>query len=87
MVCKNVDSFSKRLNQLESRISNTKEVHSISQKDIKSQPSVSLDEDEEDDIDLFGEDSEEESEEAAKIREQRLAAYNEKKLKSMYFDN
>ncbi|XP_033232135.1 probable elongation factor 1-delta isoform X1 [Belonocnema kinseyi] len=36
---------------------------------------------EEDDVDLFGSDSEGEDEEAAKIREERLAAYNAKKSK------
>lgn len=40
--------------------------------------------DDDDDVDLFGSDSEEEeSEAAAKIREERLAAYNAKKSKSM----
>lgn len=39
-------------------------------------------EDEDDGVDLFGSDSEEESAEAAKIREERLAAYNAKKSKS-----
>merc|ERR1712223_801582 len=38
-------------------------------------------EDDDDDVDLFGSDDEEEDEEAAKIREQRLAAYAEKKSK------
>merc|ERR1712038_1047501 len=38
-------------------------------------------EDEDEDVDLFGSDDEEEDEEAAKIREQRLAAYAEKKSK------
>lgn len=37
--------------------------------------------DDDDDVDLFGSDSEEEGEEAAKIREQRLAAYAAKKSK------
>ncbi|KAL3273834.1 hypothetical protein HHI36_015261 [Cryptolaemus montrouzieri] len=36
---------------------------------------------EDDDVDLFGSDDEEESEEAARIREDRLKAYNEKKSK------
>merc|ERR1719284_422874 len=42
--------------------------------------SAAEDEDD-DDVDLFGSDDEEEDEEAAKIREQRLAAYAEKKSK------
>merc|ERR1712154_484787 len=37
--------------------------------------------DDDEDVDLFGSDDEEEDEEAAKIREQRLAAYAEKKPK------
>ncbi|NP_001036853.1 probable elongation factor 1-delta isoform X2 [Bombyx mandarina] len=37
--------------------------------------------DEDDDVDLFGSDDEEESAEAAKIKEERLAAYNAKKAK------
>ena len=37
--------------------------------------------DDDDDVDLFGSDDEEESAEAAKIREDRLAAYNAKKSK------
>lgn len=39
-------------------------------------------EDEDDGVDLFASDSEEESVEAAKVREERLAAYNAKKSKS-----
>uniref|UniRef100_A0A6G1SBT0 Elongation factor 1-delta n=2 Tax=Aceria tosichella TaxID=561515 RepID=A0A6G1SBT0_9ACAR len=38
-------------------------------------------EDDDDGVDLFGSDSEEENEEAAKVREARLAAYAEKKSK------
>ncbi|XP_019871526.1 elongation factor 1-beta' [Aethina tumida] len=37
--------------------------------------------DDDDDVDLFGSDDEEESAEAAKLREERLKAYNEKKSK------
>lgn len=37
--------------------------------------------DDDDDVDLFGSDDEEESAEAAKVREDRLKAYNEKKSK------
>lgn len=39
-------------------------------------------EDDDDGVDLFASDSEEESAEAAKVREERLAAYNAKKSKS-----
>ncbi|KAH8410612.1 hypothetical protein KR009_006639 [Drosophila setifemur] len=38
-------------------------------------------EEQEDDVDLFGSDSEDEGEEAARIREERLATYNAKKSK------
>ncbi|KAH8287851.1 hypothetical protein KR018_002672 [Drosophila ironensis] len=38
-------------------------------------------EEDDDDVDLFGSDSEDEGEEAARIREERLAAYNAKKSK------
>merc|ERR1712168_866069 len=39
------------------------------------------DEDEDDDVDLFGSDDEEEDADAARVREQRLAAYADKKTK------
>lgn len=39
-------------------------------------------EEDDDGVDLFGSDDEEESAEAAKLREERLAAYNAKKSKS-----
>jgi len=42
---------------------------------------VKKEEDDDDGVDLFGSDSEEESEEAAKVREARVAAYAEKKSK------
>merc|ERR1712038_922482 len=42
---------------------------------------AATEDDEDEDVDLFGSDDEEEDEEAAKIREQRLAAYAEKKSK------
>lgn len=40
---------------------------------------------EDDDVDLFGSDSDEESEVATKIREERLAAYAAKKAKSKFY--
>lgn len=40
--------------------------------------------DPDDGVDLFGSDDEEENAEAARIREERLAAYNAKKSKSNY---
>merc|ERR1712020_685784 len=42
---------------------------------------AAAEDDDDEDVDLFGSDDEEEDEEAAKIREQRLAAYAEKKSK------
>ncbi|NWV79226.1 EF1D factor, partial [Dasyornis broadbenti] len=46
----------------------------------KAQPAAA-EEDEDDDIDLFGSDDEEEDQEAAKVREERLRQYAEKKAK------
>lgn len=43
--------------------------------------------DDDDGVDLFGSDSEDESNEAAQIREKRLAEYAAKKSNSMYFNN
>ncbi|NXS33224.1 EF1D factor, partial [Pomatostomus ruficeps] len=42
---------------------------------------AAAEEDEDDDIDLFGSDDEEEDQEAAKVREERLRQYAEKKAK------
>ncbi|XP_064097325.1 elongation factor 1-beta'-like isoform X2 [Macrobrachium nipponense] len=53
---------------------------SVSQKQPEKKP-VAEEEDEDDDIDLFGSDDEEEDAEAARIREERLKAYAEKKSK------
>lgn len=47
-------------------------------------PAKPQDDDDDDGVDLFGSDDEEESAEAARIREERLAAYNAKKAKSEY---
>lgn len=46
----------------------------------KAEPAAAED-DEDDDIDLFGSDDEEEDQEAAKVREERLRQYAEKKAK------
>jgi ribosomal protein L12E/L44/L45/RPP1/RPP2 len=43
--------------------------------------------DDDDDVDLFGDDDEEDSQEAARIREERLKAYSDKKAKSWNFSN
>ncbi|NXT99375.1 EF1D factor, partial [Buphagus erythrorhynchus] len=48
--------------------------------DKKAEPAAA-EEDEDDDIDLFGSDDEEEDQEAAKVREERLRQYAEKKAK------
>lgn len=48
-------------------------------------PAAAQDDDDDDGVDLFGSDDEEESAEAAKIREERLAAYNAKKSKSKFY--
>lgn len=42
--------------------------------------------DDDDDVDLFGDDDEEDSQEAARIREERLKAYSDKKAKSLNFN-
>merc|ERR1712025_987224 len=42
-------------------------------------PAPAQDDDDDDDVDLFGSDDEEEDAEAARVREERLAAYAEKK--------
>jgi len=47
----------------------------------KPSPAAKKEEEADDEIDLFGSDEEEESEEKAKVREERLKAYNEKKSK------
>merc|ERR1712142_1201163 len=47
----------------------------------KKAPAPAADDDDDDDVDLFGSDDEEEDAEAARIREERLKAYAEKKSK------
>ncbi|XP_027564315.1 uncharacterized protein LOC113981229 [Neopelma chrysocephalum] len=47
----------------------------------KSEPAAAAEEDDDDDIDLFGSDDEQEDQEAAKVREERLRQYAEKKAK------
>lgn len=51
---------------------------------INFQPQAVSADDDDDGVDLFGSDDEEESADAAKIREERLAAYNAKKAKSKF---
>ena len=45
---------------------------------------AAADADSDDDLDLFGSDDEEDKAELAKLKEDRIAAYNAKKTKSMY---
>ncbi|NWW50713.1 EF1D factor, partial [Pedionomus torquatus] len=47
----------------------------------KAEPAAAKEDDDDDDIDLFGSDDEEEDQEAAKVREERLRQYAEKKAK------
>lgn len=66
----------KRIAALESAVSGGKAAAAPA----KSAPAPAANKaDDDDDVDLFGSDSEEESEEAARIREERLAAYKAKK--------
>lgn len=51
-------------------------------KAIKIEKPEAKEEDDDDDVDLFGSDSEGENDAAAKLREERLAAYAAKKAKS-----
>ncbi|KAG5877573.1 hypothetical protein JTB14_003725 [Gonioctena quinquepunctata] len=84
---KSIDAILKHLNSLDSRISSlegtlkqSKPVHSIQVPKPSAPPQTEDDAD--DGVDLFASDSEdEESEAAAKIREERLAAYAAKKSK------
>lgn len=54
--------------------------------EIKAAAVAAADDEDDDDIDLFGSDDEEEDAEAARIREERLAAYNAKKAASKYLN-
>merc|ERR1712106_405483 len=47
---------------------------------ISAPAKMEVDDDDEDDVDLFGSDDEEEDAEAARVREERLAAYAAKKI-------
>jgi len=70
-----------RLQEVENTVHKTNGVPKI-QKD--SEPKVvEEDDDDDDDVDLFGSDDEEEDAEAARIREERLKAYAEKKSKKV----
>ncbi|XP_050519627.1 probable elongation factor 1-delta isoform X2 [Diabrotica virgifera virgifera] len=69
-----------RVAALEKTDSQTKPVHQIN---IQSVPSAkpAVNDDDDDDVDLFGSDSDEDDEAAAKVREDRLKAYEAKKSK------
>lgn len=87
-----MDAILKQLNVLETRVSsiesNANLGKPVKEKNVascpipkKAEPKPAAD-DEDDDVDLFGSDSDEENEAAAKVREERLAAYAAKKAKS-----
>ncbi|XP_075972497.1 putative elongation factor 1-delta isoform X5 [Anticarsia gemmatalis] len=75
-----VISLQARVESLESTGSGAK-TESSTAKAPPPAPAKVQDDDDDDGVDLFGSDDEEESAEAAKIREERLAAYNAKKAK------
>lgn len=76
----------KKIEQLELRVSTIEKTVSQSTSSatttVPKTASKKVEEDDDDGVDLFASDSEEEAE-AAKVREERLAAYNEKKSKSI----
>ncbi|XP_018322705.1 probable elongation factor 1-delta isoform X2 [Agrilus planipennis] len=85
-----ISNFESRFNAIESRLIGLENTLKQTPSECKlssnvkpvSIPSkVESKKDADDDVDLFGSDSEEENEEAVKIREERLAAYNAKKSK------
>lgn len=75
-------SVLQNIEQLEVRISRLEKAAIPSVANKTTETAKSQAEDEDDGVDLFASDSDEESEEAAKVREERLAAYNAKKSKS-----
>nr|QBM20347.1 elongation factor 1-delta [Hyphantria cunea] len=76
-----VDHLSNLFKSLQARVE-ALESGKSSQITSKAAPAKPQDDDDDDDgVDLFGSDDEEESAEAARIREERLAAYNAKKAK------
>lgn len=74
-------SLDLRVSAVEKLSSSSQLVHEIN---LKQQPQIKEEapKADDDDVDLFASDSEEESNEASKIREERLAAYAAKKSKS-----
>lgn len=85
-----MDTILKRLQALEIQVetisrasSQSKSIHEINVASAKHVPPAKMDDDDDDGVDLFASESdEEETEAAARIREERLKAYEAKKSKS-----
>ncbi|XP_019760382.1 probable elongation factor 1-delta isoform X2 [Dendroctonus ponderosae] len=80
-VFEQLKSLALRVSAVEKLSSSSQSVHEIN---LNQQPQINPEAskaDDDDDVDLFASDSEEESNEASKIREERLAAYAAKKSK------
>lgn len=75
-------SMLQKIEQLEVRVSSLEKAAIPSVANKTTETAKPQPEDEDDGVDLFASGSDEESEEAAKVREERLAAYNAKKSKS-----
>lgn len=75
VIREHMENLSMRILDLENTVGKASQQSSVTN-------NQSVKKDEDDDVDLFGSDSEEESDAAAKIKEERLAAYNAKKSKS-----
>lgn len=75
-------SLLNRVNDLENKCGTSCKPSPSCQMNLKNVPAVKK---EEDDVDLFGSDSEDEDDQANKVREERLAAYAAKKSKSKRF--
>jgi elongation factor 1-delta len=78
---KSINTILNKIQQLELRISNIEKNAASPLKPVQEVTVTSSAKPVEDDVDLFGSDSDEENEAAAKVREERLAAYNAKKSK------
>ncbi|XP_076635869.1 putative elongation factor 1-delta isoform X4 [Colletes latitarsis] len=77
-----VEELNNTINKLAARVKNLEDkLNQSSCQNYDPAPKKSQEKAEDDDVDLFGSDSEGEDAEAAKIREQRLAAYAAKKSK------
>merc|ERR1712212_420934 len=79
-----VDSLGSKINEVLARLQQVEaSVKKGGDAPAKEAPKVEEKEDDDDDVDLFGSDDEEEDAEAARIREERLKAYAEKKSKKV----